>query len=165
VSTLRFDPIAEARRQWIQHGWGEPDVMATITSVVRGEQLLSASVDAALRPLDLTFARYEALVLLYFSRQGTLPLGKMSERLQVHPTSITSIVDRLEKQGFVRRNPSPTDRRTVLAEILPAGRDVVEKATDHVVDAFGKVTWTKTELQTIFRLFANLRRSAGDFES
>ncbi len=139
--------------------------MVAITSVVRGGQLLSSLVDTALRPLDLTFARYEALVLLYFSRHGNLPLGKMSERLQVHPTSITSIVDRLEKQGLVRRTRTEGDRRMVLAEILPAGRAVVEKATELVVNnAFSKVTWSKSELQTLFKVMAHLRRNFGDFE-
>jgi DNA-binding MarR family transcriptional regulator len=165
VPALPFDPIAEARRQWVQHEWGEPDVMAAITSIVRAQQLLSAMVDAALRPLDLTFARYEALVLLYFSREGTLPLGKMSERLQVHPTSITSIVDRLEKQGLARRIRQDTDRRMVLAEILPAGRALVDKATDLVVtNAFSKVGWSKGDLQTLFKLLAQLRHNAGDFD-
>jgi DNA-binding MarR family transcriptional regulator len=165
VPSLRFDPIAEAKRQWELHGWGNPDVMVVVTSIVRAEQLLSARVDADLKPLDLTFARYEALVLLYFSSRGTLPLGKMSERLQVHPTSITSIVDRLEKQGLVRRTRQDTDRRMVLAEILPAGRAVVEKATDLITNgAFQNVAWSKSELQTLFKLFAVLRRSAGDFD-
>lgn len=165
VPALPFDPIAEAKRQWIAHGWGEPDSMAAITSIVRAQRLLSGMVDAALRPVDLTFARYEALVLLYFSRRGTLPLGKMSERLQVHPTSVTSIIDRLEKQKLVRRTRPDSDRRIVLAELLPRGRALVENATDLVVEhAFSKVGWSDADLQTVFKLFEDLRRAAGDFE-
>jgi len=164
VPSLPFDPIAEARRQWVAHGWGEPDSMAAVTSIVRAQQLLSGMVDAALRPLDLTFARYEALVLLYFSKRGMLPLGKMSERLQVHPTSVTSIVDRLEKQGLVRRTRPENDRRVVLAEILLSGRTLVEKATEVVVsDAFAQVGWSQADIAAIFKLLAKLRKSAGDF--
>ena len=44
-----------------------------------------------LRPWHLTFPRYEALMLLFYSRNGSLPLGKIGERLQVHRTSITSL--------------------------------------------------------------------------
>ena len=40
-----------------------------------------------LRPYGITFSRYEALVLLTFSRRGSLPLSKIGERLQVHATS------------------------------------------------------------------------------
>ena len=164
VASLSFDPIVEARRQWVSHGWGEPDVMATITSIVRVQQLISAMVEAALRPLDLTFARYEALALLYFTRHGSLPLGKMSERLQVHPTSVTNIIDRLEEQGLVHRIRPASDRRTVLAEIRPSARLLVEEATERLVrDAFSQISWSKSELDDIFKIFARLREEAGDF--
>ena len=112
---LHFDAIAEARRQWEARGWAAPAAMAATTSIMRAQQILLAEVDEALKPFDLTFARYEALVLLHFSRHGALPLGKMGDRLMLHPTSVTNIVDRLEQQGLVRRIPHPTDRRTTLA--------------------------------------------------
>jgi DNA-binding MarR family transcriptional regulator len=121
---LPFDAIAEARRQWEAHRWPVPSAMAAATSIMRAQQIVLARVDSVLRPLDLTFARYEALVLLYFSRQGALPLGKMGDRLMLHPTSVTNIIDRLEDQGLVRRVPHPTDRRTTLAEITDDGRAV-----------------------------------------
>src|ERR1044072_4403231 len=99
---LPFDPIDEARR----HGegrWGRGDAMAAATAVMRVQQIVLGSVDEALRPFDLTFARYEALVLLQFSRKGSLPLGKMGERLMIHPTSVTNIVDRPPGPGCFRR--------------------------------------------------------------
>ena len=64
-------------------------------------------MDGALRPHNLTFARYEALVLLTFSRSGRLPMRVMGDRLQLHPTSVTNIVDRLQADGLVRRTPIP----------------------------------------------------------
>src|SRR4029453_19377505 len=96
--------------------------MSPTTSIMRAQQLILAAVDEALRPLDLTFARYEALVLLAFSRQGSLPMGKMGDRLMLHPTSVTNIIDRLERQGLVDRLAHPTDRRTTLAAITDEGR-------------------------------------------
>ena len=86
------------------------DAMAAATSIMRAQQIVLAAVDGALRPFGLTFARYEGLVLLLFSRRGALPLGKMGQRLMIHPTSVTNIIDRLEEQGLVRRVPHP-DRR------------------------------------------------------
>ena len=103
--------------------------MHAVTSLMRVQQLVIGRLDAILKPHGLTFARYEALVLLVFSSRGSLPLGKMGERLQVHPTSVTSIVQRLEAPGFVVRRPHPEDGRAVLAEITDAGRAVVERAT------------------------------------
>src|SRR6476619_2771884 len=108
---LPFDPIDEAARQWGLR-WGAVDQMHAVTSLMRVQQLVLAQLDEILRPHGLTFARYEALVLLTFSRRGALPLGKMGERLQVHPTAVTSIGDRLEAQGLVTRVNHPTDRRT-----------------------------------------------------
>ncbi len=129
--TLRFDPIAEARRQWRAHGWEDAaDGMAAVTSVFRAQQIYLARIDAILRPLGLTFARYEVLMLLLFSRSGALPLSKMGARLQVHPTSVTNAVNRLEEQGLLARVPHPSDGRTTLATITPLGRRLAEKATD-----------------------------------
>ena len=87
---LGIDPIDEAARQWEAHGWGAIDEMTAVTAITRAQQIALAEINAALRPLHLTFSRYEALVLLTFSRRGSLPLGKMGERLMVHATSVTN---------------------------------------------------------------------------
>ena len=124
------DPISEAHRQWVAHGWADAaDGMALVTSVVRVHQLLMERIDAVLRPLDLSFARYEVLRLLSFTRDGALPMTRLGSLLQVHPTSVTSAVDRLEKQGYVARSRSAPDRRIVMASITDAGRDIVDRAT------------------------------------
>src|SRR6476659_1681589 len=134
MSRLPFDPIAEAARQWGERWAGVP-AMHAVTSLMRVQQLVIGRLDAILRPHGLTFARYEALVLLVFSSRGSLPLGKMGERLQVHPTSGTSIVRRLVGDGLVVRRPHPEDGRAVLAEITEAGRALVEVATADLVAA------------------------------
>jgi len=92
---LPFDPIARAAETWEQR-FGRSDAMAAVTSIMRAQQILLAELDAVLRPYGLTFARYEALVLLSFSRAGALPLRLIGERLMVHPTSVTNSIDRLE---------------------------------------------------------------------
>jgi DNA-binding MarR family transcriptional regulator len=127
-------------------------------------QLLLGQLDEVLRPHGLTFARYEALVLLTFSRKGSLPLGKMGERLQVHPTSVTSIVDRLESAGHVVRRRHPQDGRAVLAEITESGRAVVEAATADLVGArFALADVPVTDLQALSSLLRPMRQAAGDF--
>lgn len=161
---LRFDPIAEARRHWDGH-WDGGEPMAAATSIMRAQQIVLARVDEALKPFELTFSRYEALVLLTFSRKGSLPLGKMGERLMVHPTSVTNIVDRLEKQGFVVRVSHPSDRRTTLCEITDAGRAVVAEASAAVVAVdVGISGLTDDEAADLTRLLAKLRLASGDFE-
>src|SRR5579862_619355 len=133
---LSFDPIEEAGRQWRKH-WGARSVppMMAVTSLMRVQQILLARLNDALAPVELTFARYEALMLLYLSRAGSLPLGKIGARLQVHPTSVTNLIDGLEKLGYAVRTPHPEDRRTTLAAITDRGRDVAAAATDALNDS------------------------------
>ena len=162
---LPFDPIGEARRHWVEHGWAPAaDGMAAVTSVMRAQQILQARVDEVLRPLGLTFARYEVLMLLLFSRAGSLPLARVGERLQVHPASVTNAVDRLEGQGLVRRVAHPSDRRTTLAELTGAGRTLATKATEQLnATVFGAVGLPGDETGTLVAVLTGLRAAAGDF--
>ena len=56
--------------------------MSAVTSIMRVQQILLARLNEELKPFDLTFPRYEALMLLYLPRRGALPLGKMGDRLR-----------------------------------------------------------------------------------
>jgi len=166
VSTpLDFDPIQEARRQWAAHGWEDASPgMAAVTSVVRAQQVFLGRIDAVLRPLALTFARYEVLMLLLFSRRGSLPLNKIGSRLQVHPTSVTNAVDRLERQGLIKRVPHATDRRTTLAEISPVGRDLALRATKALnEEVFTRPGMSDDDLGQLFGVLRRFREGAGDF--
>ena len=160
---LPFDPIDEAARQWGTRWDGVP-AMHAVTSLMRVQQLVIGRLDAILKPHGLTFARYEALVLLVFSSRGSLPLGKMGERLQVHPTSVTSIVRRLEAAGLIERRAHPEDGRAVLAEITPAGRELVEVATADLLAAdFALGALSAEQLEQLSALLAPVREEAGDF--
>ena len=131
---------------------------------MRAQQLLLAELDAILRPYGLTFARYEALVLLTFSREGVLPLRVMGERLMVHPTSVTNTIDRLEAAGMVLRKPNPADGRGRLAEITESGRAAVRAATGDLMAAeFGLSGYSEEDRSELFTLLRALRVSAGDF--
>ena len=161
---LPFDPIERAAKLWEQR-IGPSHTMAAVTSVMRVQQILLSAVDGALRPHGLTFARYEALVLLTFARSGRLPMRVMGERLQLHPTSVTNIVDRLQADGLVRRMPHPTDRRATLVEITPSGATRREAATAAVTDIdFGLAGLTSAEQAQLTELLGRVRHAAGDFD-
>jgi DNA-binding MarR family transcriptional regulator len=162
---LPFDPIAEAQRQWDVHWGGEATPsMGAVTSIMRAQQVLLARLNALLEPWELTFPRYEALMLLLYSRTGALPLGKMGDRLQVHRASVTNVVDRLVEQGLVERVPLESDRRSVLARITPAGRRVAREATERLNDErFGTVPLSDDRCDEVFQLLRPLREEAGDF--
>jgi DNA-binding MarR family transcriptional regulator len=162
---LSFDPIAEAERQWEAHGWtDEAGAMAVVTSIMRLQQVFLAQADAVLRPLGLTFARYEVLMLLSFSRRDALPLGKIGERLQVNAASVTNAVDRLEANGLVARRSDPADGRVTLAALTPSGRRTATEATQVInQQVFTDIGVPEQKLRRLFALLADLRRAAGDF--
>jgi DNA-binding MarR family transcriptional regulator len=160
---LPFDPIERAGAIW-EAKFGSAAAMRVATSVMRAQQLLLARFDEILKPHDLTFARYEALVLLHFSRAGELPLSTIGQRLMVHPTSVTNIVDRLVTQGFVERRPNPRDGRGVLARLTAPGRRTVKRATeDLMADGFGLEIYDEATLESMFGQLRELRVAAGDF--
>lgn len=163
---LPFDPVEEARRHWLDHGWAEAAPgMAAVTSLMRAQQIVLGRVDRVLRPLGLTFARYEVLMLLLFSRSGALPLNVVGTRLQVHPTSVTSAVDRLEAQHLVRRLPHPADRRAVLAELTEDGRDLARRATEVLnAQVFSQLGLAPADVGVLVDVVRKLRHSAGDFD-
>jgi DNA-binding MarR family transcriptional regulator len=156
------DPIDEAYRQWVAHGWTDAAPgMAAVTTIVRVHQLLMGRIDAALRPYRLTFARYEVLRLLAFTRAGGLPMGRLGTLLQVHPASVTNAVARLETDGLVRRVPNPRDSRSTLAEILPQGRTLVEPATRDLNRLFASIGETD-RLDRTRALVADIGRRCED---
>ena len=162
--TQRFDPIEEAGRQWRQH-WGSSHVaaMMAVTSIMRVQQILLARLNGVLEPFGLTFARYEALMLLYYSRAGALPLGKIGGRLQVHPTSVTNLIDGLERAGYVMRSPHPTDRRATLGSITERGREAAVAATGALHQIrFGTEPLREADLQSLTDLLREFRLAADE---
>jgi DNA-binding MarR family transcriptional regulator len=165
MAPLRIDPVAEARRHW-EERWGpEPSrPMAAVTSIMRAQQVLMARLNELVRPHGLTFPRYEALMLLSFTRHGELPIGKLGERLQVHRTSASSIVAALQEDGLVARVPSGRDGRATLAVITDAGRAAARAATEDLnAAAFGIGALAPGEQEGLTAVLRTLRLDAGDF--
>jgi DNA-binding MarR family transcriptional regulator len=159
------DPIALARDNWERSGWGDvAGGMVAVTSVMRAHQILLARVESALRPYDLSFSRFELLRLLAFSRSGALPITTASDRLQVHVTSVTHAIRRLEADRLVQRVPHPTDGRTTLVCITDLGRSTVEDATVTLnTEVFGDIGMSTEESGALVASIETLRRHAGDF--
>lgn len=157
--------MREARSQWADHGWGaSADGMEIVLELMHAQRSLTERVNRLLRPFDLTFARYEILMLLSFTRRGAMPIGRMGRLLQVHPTSVTSAVDKLERQGLVVRDRPDGDRRVVVVKITSAGRQVASDATEAVNEnVFEALGLTPTQLATLWSVLRAFRVSASDF--
>ena len=137
--------------------------MAVVTSVMRVQQLLLSRVEDTLKPYGLTFAAFEALRLLAFTRTGSLPMGKMGERLMVHPAAVTNAISKLEQRGLVTRQMSPQDRRVVLASVTPAGRALADEATTALNKAdFGLPGLSRDQATAIAAALSVVRAAAGD---
>ena len=162
---LPIDPLAEARRQWIAHGWSDAaDGMTLVTSVMRAHQLLLARVEGTLKRFDLSFARYELLQLLSFTKDGVIPMASATARLQVHPTSVTSTVQRLERDGLVVRQPHPRDGRASMLLLTDAGRAAAAEATAALnAEVFADPGMPRDDVTAVVRALARFREAAGDF--
>jgi DNA-binding MarR family transcriptional regulator len=160
------DPILEAYHLWNDKGWEDCAAgCAAVTSLMRVHQVLTRRADKILAPIDLTFARYELLVRLYFSARS-LPLNQLGRQLQIHQTSITSLVDKLEKQGLIKRTPHPTDRRSTIAQMTPAGRVLTGKAIMLLnSEVFRDLGLTGGEASLLIGLLMKMRRSWNDIEN
>lgn len=159
------DVIAQAATNWRKHQWPAAEAMQAATSITRAHQLLVGRIDAVLAPLALNFSRFEVLALLFFTKTGQMPLGKIGDRLQVHPASVTNTVTRLTKDGFVKRVAHPSDGRTTLAVLTVKGRHRVEKAAAVLGEIqFGVSGLKQPAAREVTEAIAGLRQAAGDFD-
>ncbi|MEZ0075557.1 MarR family winged helix-turn-helix transcriptional regulator [Planotetraspora sp. GP83] len=119
----------------------DPRVRAAMTQFADGEDdLLPVEAAAAVRTAYHAIERMRAhgsegrgvsagaldlLIRLSGSDQG-ISIGELARAAGVSSRNVTGLVDTLERDGLVRRVPAPGDRRSVLAEITPAGRAWIE---------------------------------------
>jgi len=162
---LGYDPVEASRERWIEQGWSDTAAgMAAVVSVMRAEQIFLHRASAILRPLGLTFARYQVLGMLRWA--GPLTLGAVGHRLWITPATVTSSVDRLEGAGLSRRTSHPTDARATLVEITPKGRRLFDRAVELLnADLFGAVGLDRDELELLVRLVGKIRAAEGDVVS
>jgi DNA-binding MarR family transcriptional regulator len=102
-------------------------VLATeaVMNTIRTADLLFDQIGRLLRPLSVSAAG--GLVLGILRDRGAMSPSELGEQLIVTRATVTGLVDSLERRGFVARTSHPTDRRSVVVEITPAGLDVLQK--------------------------------------
>jgi DNA-binding MarR family transcriptional regulator len=158
---MNHDSIDITATEYAARGWDGVEQMTAAMSIMRAQDIIRSRYADVLKPFDLTFPRYEALALLFFSESGSLPLSKTSSTLNTHPASITYTIDRLEERGLVSRSPHPVDRRTTIANITKEGRRVCQKATKAIITAsHGLAGLDHRDLVSIIEALEPLRASA-----
>jgi DNA-binding MarR family transcriptional regulator len=161
--TERQDPVQWSGEQWIAHDQPAPDQFTAMVAILRTHGAMTASIDATLRTHELTRTGYLLMTTLQLSRDGTRPLGQLSRHLMVHPTTVTLALDQLEKRKLVRRNPHPTDRRTILAVLTPAGQEILDQATKALAENDFGLTGVDGKLsRRVVDVLGDVRERIGD---
>ena len=160
------DPVSEAHAEWMRRGWDDAaEGMATVLDLLRAHRILTDRIALILKPFELSFASYELLMLLSFTRRGSLSIGHLGRLLQVHSTSVSSTVDRLEAGNLVERVRANDDRRVVTARITPQGRRLAGSATSVLNDSvFETLGLSKAQGVHLWSVLRALRANAGDFD-
>jgi len=91
-------------------------------------QRINDRTNELLAPLGLNAAKYNYLVVIYFSAEQMLTLNEISVLIHTSNATVTSMVKTLESDGLLRREANPTDGRSVVVELTPAGRRTIERA-------------------------------------
>lgn len=95
-------------------------------NLVRTADLLVKRIAVLVQPFELTPSSGLALGILA-DAEAPLPPNLIAERLIISRASVTSLLDSLERRGYVRRLPHSTDRRMLLIELTDAGRQVAHE--------------------------------------
>jgi DNA-binding MarR family transcriptional regulator len=117
--------------------------MSGLLALLHAAGSVESFVDSRLSSVGLSLPKLAALDRL-MQTGGILPLGQLADRLACVKSNVTQLVDRLEADGLVTREPDPNDRRSRLAVITDAGRQAYEKGAGIRRDAerqlFGALT-------------------------
>jgi DNA-binding MarR family transcriptional regulator len=102
---------------------------------------LQKQLNAALAQHPAMPVTLPQLMLLNLAHlHGPYRLTALAEKIEVKPSAVTVMVDRLEKRGLVRRTQDPEDRRAVLVELTADGLDVLRQAGDLRSELLGRFT-------------------------
>src|ERR1043165_973897 len=99
-----------------------------LTTMLHAAFAAGDEVEARLNTIGLSWPKLSALKVLADAGES-LPLGQLAERLSCVKSNITQLVDRLEADGLVSRQPDPNDRRSRLAVMTAAGRKACKEGT------------------------------------
>lgn len=140
------------------HGGGSPADLAE--ALTRASWRLRKNERKALAPYGLTFAGARALRAVV--KAGSMRIGDLATLLEIVPRSATTRVDSLEEAGLVTRAADPNDRRSVLVEPTPQGRDLVETLAAERRASAEKLfsPLSSDERAELFRLLASLTKEA-----
>ena len=105
----------------------------TFLELCRTTDILSRKVAEVLKAEGLSSNQYNVLRILR-GAPGGLPCGEIGNRMITRDPDITRLLDRLEKRSLIARSREARDRRMVMAEITPAGLELLVRLDGPVLD-------------------------------
>ena len=90
--------------------------------------------------LDRTRGRYGALRVLYFVEGSRMPQHAIASQMNVTSANVTYLIDGLEAEGLVRRQPDKEDRRVTFVELTAEGKELCEKMVPAMVQFMASMT-------------------------
>ena len=138
----------------MNHGAADTLDVATLLHAAYAAQ---AQVEEKLAAIGLSMAKLAALQALSDAGES-MALTQLADRLSCVKSNITQLVDRLEADGLVERQPDPNDRRARLARLTSAGRKAVQEGTrvQHAAERQLLRKLTERESQQLAALLAKI---------
>ena len=118
--------VERTRRSGSLHAVDDEPPDATIRGSLNRKALASARHRAALGRL-LGLAEHDVLAAQHLARAGSLTPTQLGSLLELTSGGVTTLVQRLERQGHVTRSPHPTDRRSTLLRLTPEFEDLARE--------------------------------------
>ena len=123
-----MDHIRQGIERVTEHfGVADFDSVNAVVTIKRVSADLENFASGYCKQYDLSTGRLNVLMTLYASNDKAMALSEIGEYLVVTRPNVTGLIDGLAEDGLVKRTSHPDDRRMVLAQLTPAGRDFVRK--------------------------------------
>ena len=115
-----------------------------------------------LSDFDITVPQFSALQILIYNE--TLTIGELSKKMDLACSTITDLVDRMEKTGLVARKRDENDKRVVIVDVLPKGHDILEKVLEKRIEFLNLklIDFNKEEKRNLNIGLKDLYKAIGD---
>ncbi|MBB6451765.1 MarR family 2-MHQ and catechol resistance regulon transcriptional repressor [Salirhabdus euzebyi] len=105
--------------------------------LTRALDSITSKIKDDIRGYGLNPTEFAVLELLY--HKGEQPIQKIGDKVLLASSSITYVVDKLEKKGYIKRKPCPTDRRVTYAVITELGQTLMDEIFPKHMDAINDI--------------------------
>jgi DNA-binding MarR family transcriptional regulator len=138
----------------------DAEELAAWRGMLRAHAELVRELDSDLaREHDMPLSSYEVLLYLNDSDEGRMRMSELADSVLLSRSGLTRLVDRLERQGLLKRERCESDARGLFAEITPQGRKVFATARKTHLDGVRRVflsRFSRDELRTLGGLWQKL---------